>query len=265
MSSEETRGDPLGESLERYVTAPLVDAQSLVRQELEEVRAEKQALHRFNERVADMAVVTPRPPRVKVPVADPLGSPKVEDLREAYRETVMAVPHYSDTYGESLEAHVAAELGEEVVPGFRSGQQSLTGLYKTRLLDTVNQSIAGRRVFCEHLEGELDSLVANHEKLNDLLGPLDGPKIPAGYGTDFEEGLTEIEQDRQQTVQTRKRIEHVDCHPLCSYLYEDVAWTYPVLSSVTRTRRAVEQRGSDRPGSSVDASTHTDYTGRRNY
>jgi hypothetical protein len=234
----------LVDSLRQYVLTPLVDAQSLVRKEYKEVDAERQAFQNLNERIAAINTVSSRPSAPKRQTTARHSNPKqVERLRSAYRETVMDVSHYEDTYGESLETHVAAEFSAGVATGFQPEGPLFTDVYKTHLTGAISQAIAQRKAFCERIETEQDSLVSSKDDLTDLLNSLDGIHIPAWYTTEFENVLSELAETRQETVQVPNQYRQVDNHDLYDYLYDDPEWTYPVLTAIERLHRSIEYSG----------------------
>lgn len=246
MTDPEHDGISLLDSLRQYVVNPIVDAQSLLRQEYEEIDAERQAFQRLKERIATIGTVSSPPSETtRQTTACHSNSIQVERLRSAYRETVMAVPHYEDTYGESLETHLAAEFSPELATGFQPEGALFTDMYKTHLTGAISQAIIQREEFCEGLETEQDSLRNSQDKLTDLLDPLDGIRIPAWYTTKFEKTLSELAETRQETVQVSNQYRHLDNHDLWAYLYDDQEWTYPVLTAIARLQHTVEYSGED--------------------
>jgi len=231
----------VGDSLRQYVLSPLSDAQSRVQQEHEEVEAEIRGFKQFKTRVTGIQTV---PPPGTGPRTQSMGflpaRQKVEQLRRAYRETVMDVAHYDDVYGEVLDTHVAAELSAEVATGFHSDSTPFTDVYKTRLLAAASEAIDQRKTFCETLEAERTSLTTCQDRLTDLLDPLTGIRIPAWYTEEFEKELTEVAEIRQDRIQSRDRSSGTDGSDLCAYLYDGREWTHPVLTAVGRFRSTVE-------------------------
>lgn len=234
----------LVDSLRRYVLAPLVDAQSLVCREYKEVDAERQAFQNLKERIATLGTISSSPSApTRQTTTHHSHSKQVERLRRAYRETVMDVSHYEDTYGESLVTHAAAEFSAEVATGFQPEGPLFTDVYKTHLTSAISQAIAQRKAFCERLETEQNSLVNNQDELTNLLDSLDGIRIPGWYTTKFENTLSELAKTRQETIQVPNQYRHLDNHDLCAYLYDDPEWTYPVLTAIGRLQHTIEYSG----------------------
>lgn len=256
MAEIELLGEPVVDSLRRHVLTPPADAQSLVRDEREEVEAERDAFERLRERVAGIPTVSsPTTPPKKHTVAHRADSQQVDQLRSTFRETVMGVSHYDDVYGEPLAVHVTVELSPEIATGFQRDGTPFTDAYKTQLNAAVGRAVEQREAFSECLETERDSIATGREALTDLLDPLDGPRIPAWHRDEFEDELTDVAETRQETVRSRDRLGHIDGIDLCTYLYDDAEWTYPVLTAVARLRNAVEYRSDP-----DDAATATEPT-----
>jgi len=85
----------------------------------------------------------------------------VEQLRSAYRETVMGVAHYDDVYDEVLDTHVAAELSTEMATVFQPDGTAFTDVYKTRLTAATGEAIDQRKTFCETLVAKRTSLTTS--------------------------------------------------------------------------------------------------------
>ncbi len=177
-------------------------------------------------------------------------SREVRRLRSAYRETVMAVEHYDDVYGEPLVAHAAAELSAEVATALQREGTPFTETCKSRLLAAVGRAIAQREEFCGQLAEERASITDGRETLTDLLDQLDRPSIPGWYTTEFEDELTDVAETRQETLRSRHPFGHVDDRDLCAFLYADRAWTFPLLTAVARLRGSVAY-GTERGASAA--------------
>ena len=101
--------------LRGHVLDPLADAQSVVHREATEIDTEREAFDQLAQQVTDIETVPDRQPKPQAHTLTVKSQLQAADqLREAYRETVMDVPHFEDVYGESLETNVAAELPPDV-------------------------------------------------------------------------------------------------------------------------------------------------------
>lgn len=242
MSDTEQVSARPGETLQRYVLAPIAVAESVLDQEYEELDAERRTFEEFRRRVVTIETVsgTSTASGTRAPLLENRSS-AVERVRSAYRETVMDVDHYDDVYGESLVEHAAAELSVEIAAGLqRVPHVQFTRLYKRALLTAVDDAVDQRETFGAILDGERESLTQCRGALFVLLEGLDGTRVPAGVGPDFRDSLDDIARQRQETFTSRTASPRTDGHDLCNYLYADQCWTYPVLTAVTRLRGTVD-------------------------
>lgn len=229
-------------SLRRYVHAPLSAASCIVARERTELTAERDAFEAFRDRLTriDPAAMTSAQSTapglgIREPTVD-----QMERVRAAYRETVMSVSHYDEIYGESLVEHIAAECGAELAEGLRHETSvSLTAPYKNTLLTAAAQAAHRRQVFIETLDQDAQLIERAHTELTDLIAELDTTTIPKWYRESFTDRLDSIARERQETLQTRRSVPRLDEHSLCTHLYHDEPWTYPVLTAVARVRETV--------------------------
>lgn len=229
--------------LRDHVLTHLSTAERVVTAEYVEVDTERQAFVEFEKRVASLDTtatsqsVSAQAPHVCVVKSHPREN---ERLRSAFREMVMSVDHYEQTYGESLIEHVAAELSPDVVAGFKRGTTTpLTEWYKTRLTSTIDDAIDRRERFLEELDAERRSLETSWATLYEIITSQQVADTPGRYRRDFETRLDELAQTRQETLQSRTPSFRTNNHELCQYLYRNYEWTYPVLTAITRFRRSV--------------------------
>jgi len=241
MSDTEQVGLPLEESLRGHVLDPLATAESVLDKEYEEIAAERRAFEQFKNRVG--GIETCPDTEVMATTHHHLGGKRsrgAERVRSAFRETVMDVDHYDEVYGESLIKHTEAELSADIAAGLRrDAHLQFTHLYKQTLLTAVESAIEQRESVCAILDNERDSLARSRDGLRAVLDELDGTRVPAGTRAEFTDALDEIAGQRQETVASRTGSPRTDGHDLCAYLYAECAWTYPVLTAVTRLRGAV--------------------------
>lgn len=242
MGATRRTEDSITASLRAHVSEPVSTAEAVVAEEYEEVEAERAAFEAFADRVGgldtvSMARPTPQSQRPGLVQSRPRCGQR---LRSAFRETVMSVEHYDDLYGETLEEHFAAELSPELLAGLQEGAGSqFTDLYKRTLLGAVETAVDQRETFCEILDNERASLETSAGELEALVDDLDGTRVPAAHRGEFADTLDEVARQRQETFAGRTSSPRTDGHDLCSYLYADCAWTYPVLTAVTRLRGTV--------------------------
>jgi len=241
MGDHTNTDSTLASVLRAHVLNPLTDAQTVVQREATEIDTERKAFDQLAQRVTTIETVPdlrPEPQAHTLRVESQLQA--ADQLREAYRETVMNVPHYEDVYGESLETNVAAELPPEVAVLFQEPAGQITPDQKTRIRAAATNALASRETLSVNLEDEQKSLAASHDELDAVIEQLDGPHVPSWYTAQFEATLTNSIQTRQEVLEDRPHKSRSDGHDLCHYLYADQSWTYPVLTALARLRNTVE-------------------------
>jgi len=231
-------------SLRQHVREPISNAVERVQREHREVARERDAFEAFAERVTDHPTEpTDVRPAPAVTVLSARSARESESLRTAYSETVMGVAHYETVYGESLTAHVRAELGPEIATLFESSADgALIPEQRRTVVAAARQAAADRDEFCGTLEAELESLRSLRAEITAILDELDSTTIPAWYHQQFTNELTSIIRTRQAHLAERS-LSYLDGHNLCESLYHDEPQTYPVLMALARLRDCVTVRG----------------------
>ena len=214
------------------------------------VSAERDALKQFADRLQEIPAVQLQAPTVQgagVSVASAASQQSTNGMaaiEDAYRETVMAVPHYEEDYAEPFAEHFAGEFGDEVAGAVLTNDR-LTPQVKAVLLSEVRERRRQRSEYIEALtreEGHLreaDSLLVEineqtndvdgkrlrrltFEQLSDRIETLDGQR----------DRLADALEDRQDRL--RKGVtfgwERRDSESVYQFLYRDVDATYPVLA-----------------------------------
>lgn len=232
---------------------PTIDrAMTIVGEEIEIVRREQRAFDRFLDRLSDVQVTDRNPvesadngPTMLVTgTSEP--SECLQTIQQAYRETVMAVPHYEREYGDTLEENVAAEFGETLAAHVANGQTIPPPLYDA-LVEASEQTRNDRRDFLRMLRRERDSLQETGTELNQIESravELDGHIAAASHSdtlasiddelATLENRCTDLATRRQETVHGRsvKAFSGVDEVSLVQYLYANMETVTPALSDV---------------------------------
>ncbi|MFW5895837.1 MAG: DUF7260 family protein [archaeon] len=170
------------------------------------------------------------------------------NLRDAYRETVMAVDHFDRDYGESFDESLANEFGDGVATAVlandglspqvkqavlartsdcrRQRRQYLAALDRERQrLEWAGDALAAAGATCEEVDGErlrrrsFGELQARYEQLAAERASL--TDVLAKRQDQLHEGVT-FGWQRRETESVYR------------YLYRDVDATYPVLADGTR-------------------------------
>lgn len=237
MGSDSEHPQQVLESLKRHVRSPPNEARRILRSEQAEVTAERDAFEAFAERVAaiDPVVEAASKPPLQRRVARDQQRNNMKQVRTVYRETVMDVPHYDAVYGEPLEENMATELGADLAGGVCSEPGvPLTASVQRTLERAAARATAEREEFIQLLDREIQSIDHSEADLSGLLEQLDSTTIPAWYRETFADRLDDLVHRRQEQLRTDPALSHCDEHELCTYLYQDESWTYPVLTAVTR-------------------------------
>ncbi|GAA0278851.1 hypothetical protein GCM10009000_112520 [Halobacterium noricense] len=164
----------------------------------------------------------------------------------------MDLPHYDDVYGESLEEHVAKEFGVEFADRLTDSGTAFTASFKAMFQARLKHAIHSRQHFLTTLTEESQSITEARNSLNTLFVQLDTTILPDWYHENFAGELNTIAENRQQTLRNRPLETYLDDHSLCTYLYGEQSWTYPVLTAIARLREAVTIEGSNEDRSAGD-------------
>jgi hypothetical protein len=227
------------------------EARSEVASERRRTRDEAKALSTFRRRVSRIDAAEPRPRQAMVQTAPGLaqrGKPPDDGLRrvrDAYRETVMAVPHFEEDYGESLPTHLSAEFGEDVAAAVVDGDR-FTPQLKGALVGAADDGQSRREDLLVALERESEALA----EADDVLGGIDADRESAVarplYHRSFEDlydawhRLADVERrlesflgDRQAAVRDDRTVAPAnhDREAFHAYLYGPLDVDYPVLAA----------------------------------
>jgi len=174
----------------------------------------------------------------------PAGSGLVA-VRDAYRETVMSVPHYEAEYDDTYERSVAEEFGPELAYALTRGSR-FSAECKRSLLDAVENAIEERERFLDTVESEVDSVDRAASRLapirNEVVSTARTDFSQDGFGTlDAYRARTEALIDDCDRIAARRQRELASHEPdlvsdcdldIPTYLYQDLDATYPVLAAI---------------------------------
>lgn len=232
-------------------------ARGAVSAERERLLDEYEAFLDFAERVGNVPVA-PRPDggrRIGSLAAASRSDSGLGDVKSAYRDTVMAVPHYETDYGESLQEHMATELSPALASAVVDGSQ-FTPAIRDPLVASARSAAHDRRVLADQLEDEHDDLEAAEGELEGLAqrfettdgdGLLDRtfPDLQARWGrlNGLQDDCAALLERRQQqlrdrTPSTGTRLQSPSA--VSDYLYGDLDVDFPVLSAGTDLLERIE-------------------------
>jgi len=171
---------------------------------------------------------------------------RLDRILEGYRETVMAVPHYEEDYGDTLTESIAAELGCETAIAVQR-QEELSPALRGTLLRQAHAARAARSSYLDLVDAEIEALSSFsargqtlEERRRNLSVHVDetAPHNRFDAAVDARARFHELETDCEEAVAERQRqIEHqrspeVDRpQAIQELLYSGLPETnYPVLS-----------------------------------
>jgi len=223
--------------------APVDRALDRLETEHSELEAECRALERFADRIRDLAPAEAVDAGAGVPsLSAPIDSTDAMGrVRDCYRETVMDVPHYERAYGEPLAANLAAELGPELATAVCSeGGVPFTAGFRSALVEATEEAAARRETFLGTLETERESLRHARRALADVGATIESGPTEAATREELIDRLDGVTKKRQRLLHGRTLPVHVEAHGLCTYLYAELRFTYPVLGVAAAMRAQLE-------------------------
>ena len=250
MTAADTRNPPHRTGLERvrsyeYTLVPITTAEERIAREREEIETEARALGQFAERVeaASPTAEPSGPIGIATVQRQQSAGGRIQSLREAYRETMMAVPHYERVYDEPLRANAAAELGRDVANGLCSGDTELTPQLKGALYGAANAARRRREEYLDTLRAEAESLDDSRSALSDVAESLSscsdrGDQSASTIGEAVEQ-IDRVVVERQEALHRRTN-SNTNGHDLYAYLLDGDSWTYPVLYAAASLRQEAE-------------------------
>lgn len=179
------------------------------------------------------------------PASGPLAGSGLVAVRDAYQETVMSVPHYEREYDDTYEQSVAEEFSPELAYALTRGSQFHREC-KRSLLDATETAIEERERFAETVRSEIESVERAASRLVPIQSEVASTGQRAFHEADFGmldayrartevliEDCDRIAARRQRELTSHDRNLALDDDiDLPTYLYQDLAPTYPVLAAV---------------------------------
>ncbi|MFB6296706.1 MAG: hypothetical protein ABEH66_07720 [Halobacteriales archaeon] len=257
------------------------EAKSVLAEERKRTTDERDALAAFRRRVAALEATEPPPAGGDTavlgagagtpggnaiapggPVAASAGPPdgQLDRLLEAYRETVMSVPHYEDEYDEPIEVNMTAELGEEVATAVFDGA-AFTPHLKHAVVQQSQEGRTRREELLDVIDREADRLSGTGEELREIEAALDARRAdhPGEFHRlSFDElsarwdELGEVEGRCENLIENRQPSPASDRWTrgggdvsFREYAYQSLPTTHPVLSDATRLLDRIQETRRD--------------------
>ncbi|MFC7226443.1 hypothetical protein N0B31_03430 [Salinirubellus salinus] len=234
------------------------EARAVVREEHSRAAAERDAFERFRRRVESVdATPTSLPDGGQLLGGGTLTRSRPPDdrldtVRDAYRETVMAVDHYEAEYDESLPTNLGAEFGDGVADALEGGQTFSPALRQT-LLEGATEASERRARLCRALDSEsvtLREAASTLREVEDLLDETEGPTLSESYETlrrrwdrldAAETTLERVVDENQGDIHRGYGVAPRMGGPVAlhEYLYDSQPYTHPVLAESTQLLDAV--------------------------
>jgi hypothetical protein len=230
--------------------------------ERDRLLAERRAFERF---VREVEAIDPPDAAVSQQVggtaslSQSFDTDTLDEVADAYRDTVMNVAHYESDYGEPLAENMAQELGPEVATAIVDGTR-FTPQVKVATIQKCTEAYERRDSVLRDIDAEESELEDATERVTTVRDTLERLDERSLLDKDFDELRedyrtlcaleTECETllaDRQDTVGERDPSPDPDeGHDFHGYLYGSLGVTYPVLveslnalSTVRSARRRV--------------------------
>ncbi|WP_309138822.1 DUF7260 family protein [Haloterrigena gelatinilytica] len=253
-------------------------ATKAVEREREQLQRECEAFDRFASAVKSITVQTDSRDGVSTVLvgnATATGS-NLQDVRDAYRSTVMDVDHYESEYGEELHENMTLELTENVASAVADGYQ-FTQPLKQAVIQQSRLATSRRESLLDAVDTERDALERGRDRLreidetvaDDSVGPEDDSTESVESESDSPlsaYSLTELfeyerrlqrclsryerlHRDRQHEIHSNDAYRSKTGYPFLQlYLYESLEADFPLLAAVTercerlRARRETVRR-----------------------
>ena len=175
-------------------------------------------------------------------------------VRDAYRSTVMSVPHYEEEYNDTYVASLAAEFGPELAAAL-TRESVLHEHVRQSVLEQTTAAIETRDEFETVLDREQESVRAAADELHSLDESVESLGETAVEQQDFgaldahrarlevlECRCDKVATNRQEERAATERSMHFDgeTDDVQTYLYQELPVTYPVLAAVAAVGRRID-------------------------
>ncbi|NHX36594.1 MULTISPECIES: DUF7260 family protein [Halolamina] len=229
-----------------------------LRVEYEAITAEQDALEAFVSRVEQLSPSGPKSTveagGVGVVGATTGRAGGMGEVRTAYRETVMDVPHYDRDYDESFPVNIANEFGDGVASAVLAND-ALSPRVKGAVIASAREGLASRNRYLDTLDRERERLDEAGTALEDAAArcdAVDGRRLRRRSFDDLQQRYERLETARDSLASTLdRRQEQIqdgiafgwqrrDSESVYRYLYQDIDATYPVLADGTRVLERID-------------------------
>jgi DNA repair exonuclease SbcCD ATPase subunit len=242
----------------------LSNAATQLRRERRRTADELEALREFEDRVRAIAVeqaqATPR--TVGLSTASTEHRKGLREIENAYKATVMSVPHYLDEYGDSYVESLAGEFTPDIAAALTDGTE-FNGRCKGALLSATSNAQSVRESLLGTIDRERESLHTATEDLEPLIeecaeldelefdgmrfGSLDAHRARLDAMC---ERCEKVSDGRQDAIFDQRRVQRLPAQvpDVAMYFYQNLNVDYPVMSviadlldSIAAVQRRIER------------------------
>ncbi|MFC7073152.1 hypothetical protein ACFQJ7_12180 [Halovenus rubra] len=235
----------------------LSTAEDELNEEQTSLAAERDAFIEFADAVASMS--TANQPTYGTTTArvskTRQGRQQLEQVKETYHNTILALPDFQREYDETLFEHISAEFGSDVASVIISGHQ-FSDPVKQLLVEQARQSAKQRQNLIDSVRSEQRSLRRSRSKLDSTRSCLRSHSKAdlRAYSFDTlvetESTLRDAQEQCESVLETRQQDIHAannrfSCQEgfLQEYLYKDAPFTFPALcTGITHIEQLDERR-----------------------
>ncbi|WP_224337013.1 DUF7260 family protein [Haloprofundus halobius] len=231
------------------------DARRLVREERRRTVDEREAFRAFAERLRDIQPATGRavPAAVRGTNAGDAGPKAAKRVLDAYRQTVMAVPHYEAEYGDTIGRSIVEEFGTSV-GGALVSADGLTPELRRVVVEATKGAASDRESFLGLLDEEVRSLTTVLDRvgsISETLRALDDTPLPErsfddlcelrGRVSALERRATDLHAERQRRISGHRQRLGIPAVDLPTFLYQERPYTYPALSAAATLAETIRR------------------------
>ena len=228
----------------------LSSAQQFISNEESQVQAEIDAFKSFLDQLEE---ISPHPYRTDggalhgtVQSRSPTSHTFSSAVQKAYRETVLAVNHWEDEYGENtvLES-IANEFSPEVAAGLAGGSEMWSQPLWDQLKSASEEAIETRQQAYSLISEEGQQLKKLHRSLTDVgeeLATIERREFAFDECNDrltsIQRQLDEVTHDQQSYLHQRKQSNE---ELFTTYVYADLDTEYPGLAALATARQLLDR------------------------
>lgn len=238
----------VGLAVAMFAVGYIREARSCLETERECLRAEQCAFLEFAEQIQQLSVPSePSGGSSPLLINSTPDKKYLQRIQDTYRETVMAVPHYEDEYGEDLQENMAIELSPEIATAVVEGNHYSPQLQHL-LVNQARLASHRREDLLEIVTAEDSSLTEAQQQLHETTLLLEQTVESSLKDHSFSELQThekalhtrierceQLLTDRQEKLHQRSRKSSRPEKQLYQYLYTQVEVTFPVLNATLET------------------------------